>query len=253
MKKILLLSGLVLTMFGGRASAQTFVLASASDTIYASANSLGAVPGATDFIKNVSASHPGLVLKWTVIGTNFPADWLTQSAFGICDNNVCRYNVGDTSLWNNTTQVGTTITTAPYLIDSSMTFDLSLSLPTASTGIHWVTVQIDDHSLTPPYSRRVTFIISNGVTGVTPVTRSTDDVVLYPNPAKDEVNIVYDANADVKNIAVYNIIGKLVTVYKVTANNSANLDISNLSSGIYFVRLMNSRGGVVVTRKFTKQ
>jgi hypothetical protein len=76
---------------------------------------------------------------------------------------------------------------------------------------------------------------------------------LYPNPAHNEVNLVYNTTADIKNIAVYNIIGKVIAVYKVTENNSANLNLENLPSGIYFARLINSQGNVVVTRKFTKQ
>jgi hypothetical protein len=74
----------------------------------------------------------------------------------------------------------------------------------------------------------------------------------YPNPAQNEVNVAYDANADIQNIALYSIIGKVLRVYKVTGN-SANLDLENIPSGFYFVRLMNSHGDAVATRKFTKQ
>jgi hypothetical protein len=77
-------------------------------------------------------------------------------------------------------------------------------------------------------------------------------VSLYPNPANSEVNVVYDEAADIKSIGIYNIIGKLMTVYKVSGK-SANLNIENIPAGIYFVRLLNGQGQVVVTRKFTKQ
>jgi len=76
--------------------------------------------------------------------------------------------------------------------------------------------------------------------------------VVYPNPATNDINIVFDENADVKNIALYNVIGKVMNVYKVSGN-SANLNIENLPSGIYFVKLYSANGSVVVTRKFTKQ
>lgn len=83
--------------------------------------------------------------------------------------------------------------------------------------------------------------------------RCADDMLVYPNPAGNELNIVYDVAADIKNIAVYNLIGKMVAVYKVTGTNSANLNLDSLSPGIYFVRLFNAQGEVVMARRFTRQ
>jgi len=130
-------------------------------------------------------------------------------------------------------------------------FYLSLNLTGATGGTHWMTVSIYDP--TPlGTSQTMTFIINKTTTGVPSVTSSSNDAILYPNPANNELNVVYDASADIKNIAVYNIIGKVMTVYKVTGSN-ANLNIENIPSGVYFVRLYNDQGNVVVTRKFTKQ
>jgi hypothetical protein len=80
-----------------------------------------------------------------------------------------------------------------------------------------------------------------------------DEVVLYPNPAHEEVNIVYGNDAGVKNIAIYNLIGKVVSVFKPIGNSSAKLFIDNLPQGIYFVRLIDAQGAVIATRKFTRQ
>jgi hypothetical protein len=79
------------------------------------------------------------------------------------------------------------------------------------------------------------------------------EVVVYPNPATGEVNVLYDAKADIKSIAVYNLIGKLMTVYKTADNGSANLNLENIPEGIYYVWLINSQGDVMATKKFTKQ
>jgi len=78
------------------------------------------------------------------------------------------------------------------------------------------------------------------------------EVLLCPNPANDELNLVYDANADVKNIAAYNMMGTVMAIYKVDGP-SANLNLEAMPSGIYFVRLSNSYGQEVPTKKFTKQ
>ena len=98
----------------------------------------------------------------------------------------------------------------------------------------------------------MTFVFYKVGDGVPAVNMQLNEAVLYPNPAKNEVNLVYNEASDVKNIAVYNIIGKVMAVYKV-GSTSANLDLNNMPPGIYFAKLYSSAGNVVATRKFTKK
>jgi len=204
----------------------------------------------SDNITNTSGTHAPITINWHVINTDFPADWLTASAFGICDNSVCYYNTSS-ALWNGTS--GASHTSGAYTYDSIGTFALSLNLPaTATAACHWVKVAASI-SGTIGAIDTITFIICQPVTSGVQIVNPENNIALYPNPAHDELNVVYDATADVKNIVVYNIIGKVLSVYKVTDNTSANLNIENIPSGIYFVRLINSHGQAVVTKKFTKQ
>jgi hypothetical protein len=99
----------------------------------------------------------------------------------------------------------------------------------------------------------MTFLVTKFPTSVSTTKTSTDGISLYPNPASDELNVLFNPNGGIKNITIYNMIGKAVTVYKVTANNSAKLDIQNIPAGIYFIRLSDAHGRVVATRKFTRQ
>jgi hypothetical protein len=85
------------------------------------------------------------------------------------------------------------------------------------------------------------------------ISKIQDEIIIYPNPAHEEVNIIYGADAGVKNIVIYNLIGKTVSAFKPIDNSSASLSIENLPTGIYFVRLIDAQGAVVATRKFTKQ
>jgi len=208
-----------------------------------------------DNITNITGNN--LALSWHVTACDFPVDWLTVAAFGICDDVNCRNNSGG-SLWNETTGSGNTFTSIYYtngavLHDSVGGFSLSLDLASATTmGTHSVTINIRD--TVSGYNKNVTFTISKLVNtvAVPAVPVGGGDVILYPNPANDDVNVIYDAASDVRNIAVYNIIGNVLTVYKVSGS-SANLDLSNFQSGIYFVRLYDGEGRVVATKKFTKQ
>ena len=79
-----------------------------------------------------------------------------------------------------------------------------------------------------------------------------DDIKLYPNPAGDQLNVVFNTDVNVKNIAIYNLIGKMQNVYRVNGNN-AGLDISSLPAGVYFVRFIDDQGGVIATRRFTHE
>jgi len=208
----------------------------------------------------INHTTSGITLKWHVDSTNFPADWLTASALGLCDNNVCYQNDTDNAgnphkLWNASTHRGDTFTSAVYPPSiTNGSYDMALNLGSATTiGTYWLTVTFTQvGALSSPVN--ATFLITKPMPSrVINNNTSETNISLYPNPAHDEVNVVYDEAADIKTIAIYNIIGKVMNVYKPAASNSANLITEGLPSGIYFVRLSNSLGQVVMTKKFTKQ
>ncbi|HXS36451.1 MAG TPA: T9SS type A sorting domain-containing protein [Flavipsychrobacter sp.] len=95
-------------------------------------------------------------------------------------------------------------------------------------------------------------IASDDNAGSSSIFKINDDVVLYPNPAKDQLNVVFNEDANIKNIAIYNLIGKMQNVYRVNGNN-AGLDISALPSGVYFIRFIDNQGSVIATRRFTHE
>lgn len=66
---------------------------------------------------------------------------------------------------------------------------------------------------------------------------------VYPNPAKGYVNISSNVSGD-KNIAIYNVLGKQVIN---TVISSERLNISNLNSGVYIMKI--SQNGVSSTKK----
>lgn len=77
---------------------------------------------------------------------------------------------------------------------------------------------------------------------------------LYPNPAKDYIDVVVDGEMlNIDNMEVYDVYGKLVTV--VGANNDSpirtRINVSGFAQGMYFVRLTTSGG--TVTKSFVRQ
>ena len=74
------------------------------------------------------------------------------------------------------------------------------------------------------------------------------DVLLYPNPANNQLNIKGLPNGNT-NISITDVTGKII----LTTNASLQkvLDISNFSSGIYFMQLNND--ATTKTLKFVKE
>lgn len=64
------------------------------------------------------------------------------------------------------------------------------------------------------------------------------DFTLYPNPAKNVVNIKFNNNTEVGQIDIINSIGqKAIQVAPENISNQMQIDISALPKGIYFVRI----------------
>ena len=75
-------------------------------------------------------------------------------------------------------------------------------------------------------------------------------VTLYPNPAKEYVDIRVDGNLNVTMMEVYDVYGKLVNTVNVV-DNPTRINVSGLANGMYFVRVTTEMG--VVTKTFVKR
>jgi hypothetical protein len=75
-----------------------------------------------------------------------------------------------------------------------------------------------------------------------------NEFTLFPNPAKNTLTISKKGNSEITSVEVYNLIGQLVII---KPNFSESLDISNLTSGNYFIKV-NTKNGNGIT-KFIKE
>ena len=72
-----------------------------------------------------------------------------------------------------------------------------------------------------------------------------DAISIYPNPASNEINIVWDKN-DNTSIRIYNSLGKLLFYSK--NNNLINplkIDVSLFTTGLYFIKINTNEGALV--------
>lgn len=64
-------------------------------------------------------------------------------------------------------------------------------------------------------------------------------LTLYPNPAKNELNIKANNNISISSINIYNVLGQLVFV---STNPTEKIDVCNLKTGSYFVKVISDKG-----------
>ena len=75
--------------------------------------------------------------------------------------------------------------------------------------------------------------------------RVDKDISIYPNPARDEINIV--SSFKMNNIIVYNTLGQKV-IEEIINGNTTQLDVSKFAKGNYIAKLYTDNG--VATKKF---
>ncbi len=79
---------------------------------------------------------------------------------------------------------------------------------------------------------------------------SEKEISIYPNPATTELTI--SAPGKIKEVGVYNLLGQIGEQGVGSGERELRISVAGLSPGIYFVRIVNEDGGVVV-RRFVKE
>jgi len=95
--------------------------------------------------------------------------------------------------------------------------------------------------------------VDAGVTFSTSATLGVEDAILnskiavYPNPTHAYITVKTPTEYTVDNMTIYSVTGHQVRYFR---NTTKSLDLSNLSNGIYFLRIKTSKG--TLTKKIVK-
>lgn len=81
------------------------------------------------------------------------------------------------------------------------------------------------------------------ITGIENILES--EIVMYPNPARSTATII--SETIINEISVFSVVGKVIVNERVVNNKQYNLNVSALSSGIYFVKIVTDNG--IVTKR----
>ncbi len=85
-------------------------------------------------------------------------------------------------------------------------------------------------------------------TSITNINKEAD-VTIYPNPANDVLYFTDKSGVANNTVSIMDVSGKVVTTVKNVSN--ASFSLTNLSAGVYFVRVQSERG--TTTTKFIKE
>ncbi len=77
-----------------------------------------------------------------------------------------------------------------------------------------------------------------------------NNVTLFPNPAREYIDIRVDGDLNVTMMEVYDVYGKLINTLN-DIDNPTRINVSGLADGMYFVRVTTEKGAV--TKSFVKR
>jgi len=119
------------------------------------------------------------------------------------------------------------------------------------SGNSWNGSYIPGMAFTATQHQNIWFhLISTGtIPSGTNNTISSSNINLYPNPANDKVNIVFNNINDVQNIAITDVTGRTIYSGEV-ASNSIEVNTENYPAGIYFCKIIGEKTNETI--KFTK-
>lgn len=176
--------------------------------------------------------NQNVTLRWDRNIEQIPNGWTTN----FCDKNVCYSNFVSTEQFDLYANG-----------DSSILKPIFRPNETPGTCIYRITL----NSLTPGivYSETVVFLaVATVVNGAVEVL-SAKDVAIFPNPVAEMLTVAI-ADAGFKGSwTVTNPEGQ-VLINRQDAPATGELDISNLSAGLYFLNIRTEEGQFVTTRKF---
>ena len=123
-----------------------------------------------------------------------------------------------------------------------------VEIPNAAPGVY--TIQVTHKGTLTGSSQVFSLIANGGGTGLGLNARDYDtSIFIYPNPASTVLHFDLKNDITISGITINDISGK--EIYKSSNSINNSIDVSNLSSGVYFVTFKSDNNSV--TKKFVKE
>ena len=200
-------------------------------------------------ISGLTAQTAYLVRVQAICNSNEVSDWTTAVSFTTpaAPANPC--NAPTNLQISNITQNSATMTWTAG--GSETSWKVGYKLSTASqwqeATVQTTSYEIEGLTANSTYDVRVkavcaadnqsdfvsTSFTTTGV-GIDNITLA-NSINLMPNPADNYIDLNINSNVEVKEAVVYNAFGQMIQTVQLTENH-ARIDLSNMASGMYFVR-----------------
>ena len=176
-------------------------------------------------------------LDWEMLDADLPDGWTVSVCFGT----TC-YEPGVTSSAQLNIQ-------APIEENDSLDFSLLFSTNGAAPGFSQAIVKIDNGVDIIESSFRAEV----SLTGVEEIIELEKEFLVYPNPARNFLNIDFVNYEEVHFVEIYNMLGKVVerSMVENTAETK-KIDVSSLSEGMFFISLLDNNNQLIETKRFSK-
>lgn len=201
-------------------------------------NSQGSVSSTQVVTVNNCAPAPNFSFPFTSISTTFdhcrPVDTLRTI------NNTAIVNGANSYTW-------TIQPTSGVQILGPTATNLTAKISNAVITVYTVTLKASNLSGTASAVQTVSVELKN-CTGIAQNNLS-ELLSVYPNPAKDVINVTLPSGLDAYTIKLVNVLGSVAHEEKVTANNKdvVSINVANKPKGVYFLTVEANREKV--TRK----
>jgi Concanavalin A-like lectin/glucanases superfamily/Secretion system C-terminal sorting domain/Purple acid Phosphatase, N-terminal domain len=172
------------------------------------------------------------VFQGSVTDVTFPS---SSTAANTWVNTVVSYKNGAVKLYNN----GVFIASANLNLNTGSS---AFRLGGNQAIVEFDDLQVYNYELS---AAQVGEVFNNNTLSTTNFSKNNLEVIFYPNPVKDVLNI--KSNSELKSVEIYNLQGQ-----KVKSSNQKQTNVSDLASGIYMVRIQDENDGVA-TEKIVKQ
>lgn len=81
------------------------------------------------------------------------------------------------------------------------------------------------------------YVVGNATQGQNVSNSLQEKAEVFPNPVHSDVNIKLEQHLKLSRISIYNNIGQMIVDHPINLTNEHRIDISNLSNGMYFIRI----------------
>lgn len=222
--------------------------------------------GTNTYGQNLAASYKNIRIWKSVIPNNVLINWATQDITPshpyysqLLGNWKCDETTGNTLIDSSPNNNNSVITGNPTRnLNTTNNFKVYNYLSTTReadhlpTVLNWLCVPVQN-SWGIDGTNRLSNCDANTLS-VQSIDKSSEDFSVYPNPADQSINVKFTFEDKEIQLQVIDSRGMVVSTQKLKSSNNSfdeKLNVSNLSSGIYFIKVTGARKSV--SKSFIKK